>query len=305
MQIDPELPSGSFPILITMSRGVTANEVKDSLQVRMGGWLTPDTITEQGDNYVINYAPAAFKATVPKDGSDVITCTHRFGQTVEEIMWGARPAIYYRTLSSGKYLCNEYGLLCVGPAGSRTKVIMYADETLGWRNMTVPDLESIIEQCGGSIEVDIDGRFGDFTVTCNYIQAQFVNGQPEKALQELDGTTPPTPVVEQTLMYRDASESDRYIVNEEGRIISDGTHVFREVRDSEPLYPVHSNSYIPIELDPAVLTKLINNWGKLVLVLYRAEAYNNYVITYGTYAGHPKLYEFVRGVPQFDLNEYR
>ena len=308
MEIDPELPySGSSAILITMSRVVTAIEVKDSLQVRMGGWLTPGTITEQGDNYVITYPPAGFKATVPKDGSDVISCTHRFGQTVEEIMWGAHPAIYYRTVNGSiKYLCNEYGLLCVYTKLGTDYVITDTDTELGWMKMEVPNLESLIEQCGGSVEVIVDEMVGgNMTVEYNHVQAQFINGQPEPALQEWNGTTPPTPVIEQTLMYRDASESDRYIVNEEGRIISDGTHVFREVRDSDPLYPVHSNSYIPIELDTAVLTRLINNWGELVLVLCRAEAYNNYVITYGTYAGYPKLYEFVRGVPQFDLNEYR
>lgn len=287
-----------------MSKVVTANEVKDSLQVRVGGWLTPDTITEQGDNYVITYAPAGFKATVPKDGSDVITCTHRFGQDVEEIMWGAHPAIYYRTVNGTKYLCNEYGLLCVRTAGSRTEVIRYAGDSLGWRNMTVPDLESLIEQCGGSIGIDIDGGFDDFTVTCNYVQEQFFNGQPEPALAEWNGKTPPTPVVEQTLMYR-SSGTRYYLVNEEGRLISDGIHVFHEDIEGDPLDPLHTGRYFPVELDPAILTPLINNWGDLVLVLYRALAYNNYEITYGTYAGYPKLYEFRQGVPQFNLNEYR
>lgn len=121
MEIDPELPSGSSTILITMSRPVTGNEVKDNLQVRMGGWLTPGAITEQGDNYVITYAPADFKATVPKDGSDVITCTHSFGQTVEEIIWGAHPAIYHRanteTASSGDFVVDKDGKVILSEDG--------------------------------------------------------------------------------------------------------------------------------------------------------------------------------------------
>lgn len=306
MEIDPELPSGSFPILITMSRVVTANEVKDSLQVRMGGWLTPGTITEQGDNYVITYAPADFKATVPKDGSNVITCTHRFGQTVEEIMWGAHPAIYYRTVNGGiKYLCNEYGLLCVYTKLGTNYVITDTNTELGWMKMSVENLESLIEQCGGSVEVILDEMVGgNMTVECNYVVAKFFNGQPEPALQEWNGTTPPAPVVEQALMYRSNGERN-YIVNEEGRLISDGTNVFRETLEGDPLDPFHTGLYYPVRLRAEELASLIDNWGDLVLVLYKAEAYNNYVITYGTYRGYPKLYEFSRGVPQFELNEYR
>lgn len=307
MDIDPELPSGSSTILITMSRVVTANEVKDNLQVRVGdAWPTPNTITEQGDNYVITYTPANVTVTVPKDGSNVITCTPASGQTVQEIIWGAHPAIYYRTVGSSKYLCNEYGLLCVDTTTSDKFVIRFVDDTIGWMKMMVPDVESLIEQCGGSVEVDInETSMGFFTVTCYYVEAQFFNGQPEPPLAEWNGTTPPTPVLEQTLMYRDSGISSRYLVNEEGRLISDGTHVFREDREGDPLDPLHTGRYFPVELDPAILTPLINNWGDLVLVLYRAQAYNNYEITYGTYAGYPKLYDFRQGVPQFELNEYR
>ena len=306
MEIDPELPSGSFPILITMSRVVTANEVKDSLQVRMGGWLNPGTITEQGDNYVITYAPADFKATVPKDGSDVITCTHRFGQTVEEIIWGAHPAIYYRTVNGViKYLCNEYGLLCVYTTTSDKFVITYVDDTIGWMKMRVPDVESLIEQCGGSVEVIVDEMVGgNMTVEYNHVQAQFFNGQPEPALQKWNGTAPPTPVAEQTLMYRSNGERN-YIVNEEGRLISDGTNVFRETLEGDPLDPFHTGLYYPTRLRAEELASLIDNWGDLVLVLYSASGYDNYEITYGTYAGYPKLYEFSRGIPMFELNEYR
>ena len=288
-----------------MSRTVTGYEVKDNLQVRVGGkWLTHSTITEQGDNYVITYTPANVTVTVPKDGSNVITCTPANGQTVQEIIWGAHPAIYYRTVNNRKYLCNEYGLLCVSTGSSR-KVITYLDDTTGWMHMIVPNLEALIEQSGGSIEVILDEEsFGYFTVTCNYVEAQFFNGQPEPALAEWNGTTPPTPVVEQTIMYR-ARGTRYYLVNEEGRLISDGTRVFREELEGDPLDPLHTGRYFPIELDPAILTPLINNWGDLVLVLYRAQAYNNYEITYGTYAGYPKLYDFRQGVPQFDLNEYR
>lgn len=208
-------------------------------------------------------------------------------------------------MNGTKYLCNEYGLLCVNTGSSSVKVIRYVNVDMGWRTMEVPDLESLIEQCGGSIEVLIDEpSFGYFTVTCNYVEAQFFNGQPEPALAEWSGTTPPTPVLEQTLMYRDSGISSRYLVNEEGRLISDGTHVFREDREGDPLDPLHTGRYFPVELDPAILTPLINNWGNLVLVLYRAQAYNNYEITYGTYAGYPKLYDFRQGVPQFELNEY-
>lgn len=307
MEIDPELPySGSSAILITVSREVAGYEVKDNLQVRVGDtWLTPNTITEQGDNYVITYTPANVTVTIPKDGSDAITCTPASGQTVQEIIWGAHPAIYYRTVNGSKYLCNEYGLLCVSTGSSSAKVIMYTGERLGWRNMIVDDLESLIEACGGSVAVDInETSFGFFTVTCNYVEAQFFNGQPEPALAEWNGTTPPAPVVEQTIMYR-ASGTRYYLVNEEGRLISDGTHVFREDIEGDPLDPLHTGRYFPVELDPAVLTPLINNWGDLILVLYRAQAYNNYEITYGTYAGYPKLYDFRQGVPQFELNEYQ
>lgn len=306
MEIDPDLPSGSSPILITMSRVVTANEIKDSLQVRMGGWLTPNTITEQGDNYVITYPPADFKATVPKDGSDVITCTHRFGQTVEEIRWGAHPAIYYRTVNGSiKYLCNEYGLLCVYTKLGTGYVITDTDTELGWMKMNVPNLESLIEQCGGSVEVVLDEMVGgNMTVECNHVVAEFINGQPEPALQVWKGTTPPAPVVEQTLMYRSNGERN-YIVNEEGRLISDGTNVFRETLEGDPLDPFHTGLYYPTRLRAEELASLIDNWGDLVLVLYSASGYDNYVITYGTYAGHPKLYEFSRGVPMFELNEYR
>lgn len=304
MEIDPVLPSGSSTILITMSREVTGYEVKDNLQVRVGGWLTPNTITEQGNNYVITYTPANVTVTVPKDGSNVITCTPASGQTVQEIIWGAHPAIYYRTLSGAGCLCNEYGLLCVYTTPGATYVIRDTETDLGWMKVMVPNLESLIEQCGGSVEVIIDEMVGgNMTVECNYVVAQFFNGQPEPPLQEWNGTMPPAPVVEQTLMYR-ASGTRYYLVNEEGRLISDGTHVFREDLEGDPLDPLHTGRYFPVELDPAILTPLINNWGELVLVLYRAQAYNNYEITYGTYAGYPKLYDFRQGVPQFELNEY-
>lgn len=288
-----------------MSREVTDNEVKDNLQVRVGDtWLTPNTITEQGDNYVITYTPANVTVTIPKDGSDVITCTPASGQSVQEIIWGAHPAIYYRKVNGVKYLCNEYGLLCVYTTPSTDYVIRDTGTDLGWMKMMVPDLESLIEQCGGSVEVILDEMVGgNMTVLCNYVQAQFFNGQPEPALAEWNGTTPPAPVVEQTLMYR-SSGTRNYLVNEEGRLISDGTHVFREDIEGDPLDPLHTGRYFPVELEPAILTPLINNWGDLVLVLYRALAYNNYEITYGTYAGYPKLYDFRQGVPQFELNEY-
>lgn len=287
-----------------MSRPVTGNEVKDNLQVRVGGWLTPNTITEQGNNYVITYKPANVTVTVPKDGSDAITCTPASGRTVQEIIWGTHPAIYYRTVRGDKYLCNEYGLLCVYTKSGTDYVITDTNTELGWMKMSVPNLESLIEQSGGSVEVIIDEMVGgNMTVECNYIVAQFFNGQPEPPLQEWNGTTPPAPVVEQTLMYR-TSGTRYYLVNEEGRLISDGKHVFLEDIEGDPLDPLHTGRYFPVELDPAILTPLINNWGKLVLVLYRAQAYNNYEITYGTYAGYPKLYEFRQGVPQFELKEY-
>lgn len=122
MEIDPELPSGSSTILITMSRTVTGYEAKDNLQVRVGDtWLTPNTITEQGDNYVITYTPANVTVTIPKDGSDAITCTPASSQTVEEIIWGAHPAIYHRanteTASSGDFVVDNDGKVILSEDG--------------------------------------------------------------------------------------------------------------------------------------------------------------------------------------------
>ena len=101
--------------------------------------------------------------------------------------------------------------------------------------------------------------------------------------------------------YTGSNGDAYYLVNEEGRIITDGVNCYRaDAMDGETptnWYPVNIGSGIDA---------IESEWGEPVLVLYTPQSVNSYMITYSWEGiSYQEYFRFVRGVPQFELNEYR
>lgn len=125
---------------------------------------------------------------------------------------------------------------------------------------------------------------------------------PSQTVQQINWIE--EPIVRPTLMWRkytDGSGDAYYLVNEQGRIITDGVNCYRaEAMDGDSptsWYPVNiGNDIVAIE----------SEWGERVLVLYTPQSVNSYMITY-SWEGYRygEYFRFNQGIPQFDLNEYR
>lgn len=125
---------------------------------------------------------------------------------------------------------------------------------------------------------------------------------PGQTVQELNWNE--EPIVRPTLMWRKYTGSNGdayYLVNEEGRIITDGVNCYRATDidgDTPTIWsPVNIGSEI-VEIE--------SQWGERVLVLYYAQSFNNFTITYTWVEySYTEYYRFVSGVPQFELDEYQ
>lgn len=125
---------------------------------------------------------------------------------------------------------------------------------------------------------------------------------PSQTVQQLNWNE--GSVARPTLMWRkftDHRGDFYYLVNEEGRIISDGNNCYR----AETMEGDLPTSWYPAMIGSDIVA-IERVWGEPVLVLYTPQSINSYMLTYSwegySYAEH---FRFNQGIPQFELNEFR
>ena len=124
---------------------------------------------------------------------------------------------------------------------------------------------------------------------------------PSQTVQQLNWNE--EPIVRPTLMWRKYTGSNGdayYLVNEQGRIITDGVNCYRaDAMDGET-----PTNWYPVNIGSEIVA-IESEWGESMLVLYNPQSVNSYMITYSWEGvSYHEYYKFVRGVPQFELNEY-
>lgn len=125
---------------------------------------------------------------------------------------------------------------------------------------------------------------------------------PSETVQQLNWNE--GAVARPTLMWRKFTDNRGdfyYLVNEEGRIISDGYNCYR----AEAMEGDMPTSWYPAMIGSDIVA-IERVWGEPVLVLYTPQSVNSYMLTYSWEGySYQEYYRFVRGVPQFELDEYR